>query len=162
MAAAVAAATSYAVGGDVATVLAALASPAPGWSRLLLCRHGETASNKTKLLQGGGADTPLNELGHLQSEQLAAALASSGVTVHTIATSHLTRAITTGTFSLNLKTRSRPSRAFFRTPESDPPRHLDCPEAFLTADPQQPTRSRAASAPRNGSRTPAWGRCESK
>ena len=36
----------------------------PRWTRLLLCRHGETASNASKLLQGGDADTPLNLHGY--------------------------------------------------------------------------------------------------
>jgi broad specificity phosphatase PhoE len=85
----------YSVGGDVVSALSSLAPLAPGWSRLLLCRHGETASNKTKLLQGGGADTPLNELGRKQAGQLADALAASGVVVDRIATSHLLRAIVT-------------------------------------------------------------------
>lgn len=87
--------TAYGVGGDVRAVLAGLPAPAPGWSRLLLCRHGETASNKTKLLQGGGVDTPLNKLGHQQAEELALSLAASKVAIHTIATSHLSRAIAT-------------------------------------------------------------------
>lgn len=90
-----AASVVYTVGGDVRAVLAGLAPPARGWSRLLLCRHGETASNKTKLLQGGGADTPLNELGRRQAEQLASSLAASRVAVHTIVSSHLSRAIAT-------------------------------------------------------------------
>ena len=77
------------------SALSSLAPLAPGWSRLLLCRHGETASNKTKLLQGGGADTPLNELGRKQAGQLADALAASGVVVDRIATSHLVRSIVT-------------------------------------------------------------------
>lgn len=88
-------AASYSVGGDVRAVLAGLAAPRGGWSRLLLCRHGETASNKTKLLQGGAVDTLLNERGHKQAEQLALSLAASHVAVHTIATSHLSRAIAT-------------------------------------------------------------------
>ena len=85
----------YPVGGELAAALAALAPPAPGWSRLLLVRHGETKSNKEKLLQGGGADTPLNELGVAQSDELAAALAASGAPIDRIATSHLSRAIAT-------------------------------------------------------------------
>ena len=92
---AVPAGKAYGVGGDVRAVLAGLRAPAPGWSRLLLCRHGETASNKTKLLQGGGVDTPLNELGHQQAEALALSLASNDVAIHTIAASHLSRAMAT-------------------------------------------------------------------
>ena len=87
---------SYGVGGDVRAVLVGLADPAlGGWSRLLLCRHGETASNKTKLLQGGAVDTPLNDRGHQQAEQLALSLAASNIVVHTIATSRLSRAVAT-------------------------------------------------------------------
>ncbi len=39
--------------------------------KILLVRHGETDWNKIHRLQGGGSDTPLNELGYQQAESVA-------------------------------------------------------------------------------------------
>jgi probable phosphoglycerate mutase len=42
--------------------------------RIILVRHGETEWNKVHRLQGGNSDTPLNELGKQQAENLAVRL----------------------------------------------------------------------------------------
>ena len=41
--------------------------------RIYLCRHGETESNKLKLLQGSGLNGSLNETGRQQASQLGTA-----------------------------------------------------------------------------------------
>jgi broad specificity phosphatase PhoE len=43
---------------------------------IILIRHGETDSNKNRLIQGNGIDTLLNANGHLQAEKLSERLAS--------------------------------------------------------------------------------------
>ena len=42
--------------------------------RLWLCRHGQTAGNAHHLVQGGGLDLPLNELGNKQADRLGEAV----------------------------------------------------------------------------------------
>ena len=72
----------------------AVPAVADGWSRLFLCRHGQTASNANKLLQGGGADTELNSTGRAQAASLAAAF-GPGPALAVIASSQLSRAVQT-------------------------------------------------------------------
>ena len=86
----------YAVGGELTVVIGGLRPPLQGWRRLLLVRHGQTKSNKESVLQGGGTDTALNELGQVQARQLATALAATRARIDRIATSQLSRAIATG------------------------------------------------------------------
>jgi probable phosphoglycerate mutase len=47
--------------------------------RIILVRHGETEWNKVHRLQGGNSDTPLNELGKQQAENLAIRLKSESI-----------------------------------------------------------------------------------
>lgn len=65
----------------------------PGFSRLYLCRHGETDSNARRLLQGSGVDSPLTETGREQALRLARMLRS--VRLGTVASSTLCRAVET-------------------------------------------------------------------
>ncbi len=58
--------------------------------RLLLIRHGRTASNVGHLLDTGHPGAPLDEVGRAQAEALATTLAGSGV--EAVYTSDLTRA----------------------------------------------------------------------
>ncbi len=43
--------------------------------RIFLVRHGQTTSNRDRVLQGPRLDSPLSELGHHQAQRVAAALA---------------------------------------------------------------------------------------
>lgn len=45
--------------------------------RLWLCRHGQTAGNEHHLVQGGGLDLPLNELGNRQGDRLGKAVSAA-------------------------------------------------------------------------------------
>jgi broad specificity phosphatase PhoE len=47
--------------------------------RVILVRHGETEWNKVHRLQGGNSDTPLNEMGKQQAENLANRLKSERI-----------------------------------------------------------------------------------
>ncbi|TPX50772.1 hypothetical protein SeLEV6574_g00719 [Synchytrium endobioticum] len=58
--------------------------------RIYLCRHGETAANYKRLLQGKGIDLPLNDRGTVQARSLAERLRNEKVDF--IGTSHLKRA----------------------------------------------------------------------
>lgn len=70
-------ASATAPSSSLVAALVSLSQPPPGWIRLLLCRHGETASNARQLLQGAGSDPPLNERGEAQARGLAAELAAA-------------------------------------------------------------------------------------
>ncbi|MBE6041639.1 MAG: histidine phosphatase family protein [Clostridiales bacterium] len=61
---------------------------------LYIVRHGETAKNKQKLLQGR-SDFPLNEKGRDQAAQVGQMLGARGITVDSIYTSPLVRAVET-------------------------------------------------------------------
>ena len=63
-------------------------------TRLCLIRHGETAWNAEKRLQGH-ADIPLNTRGESQARQMAQALKDSGLTFDVLYTSDLKRAVDT-------------------------------------------------------------------
>ena len=80
---------------DPGVALVALGPVPRGVVRVFLCRHGQTASNKGNLLQGGGADTPLNVLGRHQAAGLGALLRGCVVHLDVVASSHLTRAVAT-------------------------------------------------------------------
>ena len=61
---------------------------------LYIIRHGQTAKNKQKVLQGR-SDLPLNEEGRRQSLDAGAALAARGVTAARVYSSPLIRAVET-------------------------------------------------------------------
>jgi broad specificity phosphatase PhoE len=61
--------------------------------RLAILRHGETEMNSRALMQGYGADYPLNERGRRQAERAAARLTGAGITA--IFSSDLPRALET-------------------------------------------------------------------
>ena len=63
-------------------------------TRLCLIRHGETAWNAEKRLQGH-TDIPLNTRGESQARQMAQALKDSGLTFDVLYTSDLKRAVDT-------------------------------------------------------------------
>jgi broad specificity phosphatase PhoE len=62
-------------------------------TRFILVRHGETDWNKVHRIQGGASDTPLNELGRQQAEDLALRLKSEKI--EAIYSSPLRRALDT-------------------------------------------------------------------
>ena len=61
-----------------------------GHWRLYLIRHGQTDWNVRGLLQGGGYDIPLNDMGKLQAASAASEL--SAVPIDVVCSSHLSRA----------------------------------------------------------------------
>ena len=65
---------------------------------LYIIRHGQTAKNKQKVLQGR-SDLPLNEEGRRQSLDAGAALAARGVTPARAYSSPLIRAVATATLA---------------------------------------------------------------
>jgi broad specificity phosphatase PhoE len=62
-------------------------------AKIILVRHGETDWNKIHRLQGGGSDTPLNELGIQQAENVALRLKNEKL--EAIFSSPLQRAVNT-------------------------------------------------------------------
>jgi broad specificity phosphatase PhoE len=64
-----------------------------GLVKIVLVRHGETEWNRLHRLQGGGSDTPLNEAGKKQAEELARRLKDEKITA--IYSSPLQRAMHT-------------------------------------------------------------------
>lgn len=68
------------------------APAAPGTTRLVLLRHGETELTAQKRFSGsGGADPALSEKGRWQAERATDALAARAVPVHAVVTSPLAR-----------------------------------------------------------------------
>ena len=61
---------------------------------IYIIRHGQTALNNKKALQGR-SDHPLNEAGQLQAEEVGRALAEQGVVFDRVYTSPLVRAVQT-------------------------------------------------------------------
>jgi len=63
--------SGLAVSSCLREALRAAPPPKPGFVRLLLVRHGETAANEQGVLSGGASDSALTELGHAQASRLA-------------------------------------------------------------------------------------------
>jgi len=61
---------------------------------IYIVRHGQTAKNKAKVLQGR-SDLPLNDAGRLQAKELRAKLDAKGIRFDKVYTSPLVRAIET-------------------------------------------------------------------
>ena len=59
--------------------------------RLLLVRHGESSSNASGRLCGGGTDTPLNDTGRRQARAVGETLAQLQVQLNLVASSTLQR-----------------------------------------------------------------------
>lgn len=77
----------------MASCLKSLPPLAAGYSRLYLCRHGETDCNAQSLLQGSGVDAVLNAVGKAQAANLAEKLAC--IRLDVVASSTLARAVET-------------------------------------------------------------------
>jgi broad specificity phosphatase PhoE len=71
-------------------------APSPaGRVGLLLARHGQTDDNLEPIRAQGFSDTPLNEVGRGQARELAARIASREVTIASLWSSDLSRAVET-------------------------------------------------------------------
>lgn len=69
--------------------------PLAGGAGLLLARHGQTNDNVEPIRAQGFSDTPLNEVGRAQARELAERIASGGVTICSLWSSDLLRAVQT-------------------------------------------------------------------
>lgn len=68
----------------------------PSHRRLYVVRHGQTDWNLKGLIQGGGYDTPLNNVGEQQAAQVASEL--SGILFSMVCSSHLQRSLQTAKY----------------------------------------------------------------
>lgn len=84
------------VGGGLVEGMRGLPSLRPRSTRLLLVRHGESVANEAGRLSGGGDDSELSALGHMQAEALAVALSClPGFSLAAVGASPLRRAAQT-------------------------------------------------------------------
>ena len=64
----------------------------PHTVRLYFCRHGQTVANDKHLIQGGGINSPLTDLGHTQAISLAQAFHRHAIPLEGVVSSTLLRA----------------------------------------------------------------------